>query len=175
MPTSNTDAQVRQFDTLFSPLETQEQPAWLQQASPEQRRQLHQYQVLGRLARRRATQAFAQVQSLYTYNLLDLSAKDFATVTAQVLHRVQQRRSLDEVYLTYLHYKTYTDFAYSSFCALSKTINCDTVAQSPWSVAAGLPVSVWGIFGYLLLLLIFFLAKDLNDATGLVTGTLLTI
>ena len=70
------------------------------------------------------------------------------------------------VYLTYLHYKTYTDFAYSSFCALSKTINCDTVAQSPWSVAAGLPVSVWGIFGYLLLLLIFFLAKDLNDATG---------
>ena len=102
MPTSNTDAQVRQFDTLFSPLETQEQPAWLQQASPEQRRQLHQYQGLGRLARRRATQAFAQVQSLYTYNLLDLSAKDFATVTAQVFHRVQQRRSLDEVYLTYL-------------------------------------------------------------------------
>src|SRR5690606_28693664 len=96
------DAQVRQFDTLFSPLKTQEQPAWLQQASSEQRRQLHQYQVQGRLARQRATQAFAQVQSLYTYILLYLSAKDFATVTAQVFHRVQQRRSLDEVYLTYL-------------------------------------------------------------------------
>ena len=70
------------------------------------------------------------------------------------------------VYLTYLHYKTYTDFAYSSFCALSKSINCDTVAQSPWSVAAGLPVSIWGIFSYLVLLLILSLAKKQDDSTA---------
>jgi uncharacterized membrane protein/protein-disulfide isomerase len=69
------------------------------------------------------------------------------------------------LYLVYLHYRTYTDFAYSSFCALSKSINCDTVAQSPWSVIADLPVSVWGFFGYLFYLLILFSLKKLDNTT----------
>lgn len=54
----------------------------------------------------------------------------------------------DTTYLTWSHYRNYTDIAYSSFCALSKAINCDTVSQSPWSILFGLPVALWGFFGY---------------------------
>jgi len=36
----------------------------------------------------------------------------------------------------------------ASFCAISDTVNCDKVATSPYSVALGLPVAVWGVFGF---------------------------
>ena len=52
-------------------------------------------------------------------------------------------------YLSVSHYKNYTDITYSSFCAISKAINCDTVSQSPWSILWGLPVAIWGFWGYL--------------------------
>ena len=51
-------------------------------------------------------------------------------------------------YLAYSHYRVYTDIAYSSFCAISKAINCDTVSQSPYSIFLNLPVPVWGAAGY---------------------------
>lgn len=60
------------------------------------------------------------------------------------------------VYLFQAHIKNYTDLAYQSFCAISQAINCDTVAQSPWSIFLGLPVSLWGVFAYLFLLIFFF-------------------
>ncbi|MFT5728342.1 MAG: putative membrane protein/protein-disulfide isomerase [Desulforhopalus sp.] len=53
------------------------------------------------------------------------------------------------LYLSWSHYQSYTDITYSSFCAISQTINCDTVAQSQWSIFLGLPVAVWGVIGYL--------------------------
>jgi len=54
----------------------------------------------------------------------------------------------DSVYLSISHYRIYTDIAYESFCAISKSINCDTVSQSPYSIFIGVPVPVWGIIGY---------------------------
>ncbi|MCI5124846.1 MAG: hypothetical protein D3925_10295, partial [Candidatus Electrothrix sp. AR5] len=51
-------------------------------------------------------------------------------------------------YLGLSHYRNYTDIGYSSFCAISQSINCDTVSQSPWSILLGLPVALWGILGY---------------------------
>lgn len=57
---------------------------------------------------------------------------------------------LDTVYLAFTHYRNYTDIMYSSFCAITKAINCDTVAQSPWSILFGIPVALWGVFGYLI-------------------------
>ena len=57
---------------------------------------------------------------------------------------------LNALYLWYAHYQNYTDPTYASFCAISRAINCDTVAQSPWAVIFGLPVAVWGLAGYLL-------------------------
>jgi len=51
--------------------------------------------------------------------------------------------------LTYVHYKTYTDTDYHSFCALSDAWNCQTVAVSSTSVFLRLPVSLWGLLVYL--------------------------
>ncbi len=56
--------------------------------------------------------------------------------------------------LTRIHWFVYTDLDYHSVCAVSEGVNCETVAISPYSVFAGLPVSVWGIFGYLALLIL---------------------
>ena len=64
------------------------------------------------------------------------------------------------LFLSWSHYQSYTDITYSSFCAISQTINCDTVAQSPWSILFGLPVAVWGVFGYLLFILFLIQAYE---------------
>ncbi len=53
-------------------------------------------------------------------------------------------------YLFFSHYQNYTDIGYSSFCALSKSINCDTVSQSRWSILFGLPLALWGMIAYIL-------------------------
>ena len=59
----------------------------------------------------------------------------------------------DSVYLSISHYRVYTDIGYKSFCAISRTINCDTVSQSPFSIFLDVPVPVWGIIGYVFFLL----------------------
>jgi len=68
----------------------------------------------------------------------------------------------DSLYLAVSHYRVYTDVAYQSFCAVSKAVNCDTVSQSTYSILLGMPVPVWGVIGYLFLLLLlpFALSKD---------------
>ncbi len=58
------------------------------------------------------------------------------------------------IYLAVSHYRNYTDIVYSSFCALSQSVNCDTVAQSSYSILIEVPLSVWGIFAYLLFFII---------------------
>jgi uncharacterized membrane protein/protein-disulfide isomerase len=52
------------------------------------------------------------------------------------------------LYLSVSHYRLYTDIGYASICAISKSINCDTVSQSPYAVFAGMPVPLWGVLGY---------------------------
>ena len=53
--------------------------------------------------------------------------------------------------LSRIHYFTHTDPVYKSVCAVNETVNCETVARSPYSVFFGAPVSAWGIFGYVLI------------------------
>lgn len=65
----------------------------------------------------------------------------------------------NSLYLSYLHYKNHTDISFSSFCALSKSINCDTVSQSGWSIVFGLPLAIWGTIGYILFLIVLLHAK----------------
>ena len=60
----------------------------------------------------------------------------------------------DSIYLAISHYRVYTDIGYKSFCAISRTINCDTVSQSPFSIFLDVPVPVWGIIGYSFFLLL---------------------
>jgi uncharacterized membrane protein len=54
----------------------------------------------------------------------------------------------DSIYLAISHYRVYTDIGYTSFCAISRAINCDTVSQSPYAIMLNLPVAVWGVIGY---------------------------
>jgi len=70
----------------------------------------------------------------------------------------------DSIYLSISHYRVYTDIGYRSFCAISKSINCDTVSQSPYSIFLGVPVSVWGVLGYVFFLLLLTMAAAENAA-----------
>lgn len=71
---------------------------------------------------------------------------------------------LTSIYLAYTHYKNHTDIAFSSFCAVTQAINCDTVAQSPWSILWGLPIAAWGIAGYLFFLFLLLPLRRQNDS-----------
>ncbi len=51
-------------------------------------------------------------------------------------------------WLTQLHVRVHTDPSYSSQCAISEAVNCETVAISSYSVMLGLPISVWGLLGF---------------------------
>jgi uncharacterized membrane protein/protein-disulfide isomerase len=64
----------------------------------------------------------------------------------------------DSIYLSISHYRNYTDIGYESFCALSRAINCDTVSQSPYAIFLGIPVPVWGVIGYVFVLLLLLTA-----------------
>jgi protein-disulfide isomerase/uncharacterized membrane protein len=55
---------------------------------------------------------------------------------------------LISIYLSVSHYLVHSDIGYHSFCALTKSINCDTVSQSPYSIFWNLPVAVWGVVSY---------------------------
>ncbi|WP_417908561.1 vitamin K epoxide reductase family protein [Candidatus Electronema sp. PJ] len=66
-------------------------------------------------------------------------------------------------YLALSHYRNYTDIGYSSFCAISKAINCDTVSQSSWSVLFGLPLALWGTFVYALFFILALPAQQINS------------
>jgi len=63
---------------------------------------------------------------------------------------------LDAVYLAISHYRVYVDMGYKSFCAVSKSINCDTVSQSPFSIFLDVPVPIWGVVGYALFLILLY-------------------
>jgi protein-disulfide isomerase/uncharacterized membrane protein len=73
---------------------------------------------------------------------------------------------LDSIYLSVSHHRIYTDIGYKSFCAISRAINCDTVSQSSYSIFLGLPVPVWGILGYTLLLLLLLPAGSKTTEKG---------
>jgi uncharacterized membrane protein len=62
------------------------------------------------------------------------------------------------VSLSISHYRLFTDPAYRSFCAISKSINCDTVSQSAYAVFWGVPVAAWGAYAYLSFLLLLLLS-----------------
>ena len=54
----------------------------------------------------------------------------------------------DSIYLSISHYRVYSDAGYESFCAITRSINCDTVSQSSYSIFLNVPVPIWGVIGY---------------------------
>ena len=67
---------------------------------------------------------------------------------------------VNSIYLAVSHYRVHADILYTSFCAISNSLNCDTVSQSPYSIFLGIPVPIWGIFGYGFFLLLLMFAKS---------------
>ena len=63
------------------------------------------------------------------------------------------------IYSASSHYRNYTDINYSSFCAITQAINCDTVSQSPWSILLGIPVAWWGIIFFFSMIISFYYGK----------------
>ena len=53
------------------------------------------------------------------------------------------------IYLSVLHWQVHNQPGHESFCAVSESVNCDTVALSRFSVIFDVPVSTWGILFYL--------------------------
>ncbi len=54
---------------------------------------------------------------------------------------------------TWVHHEiTHSSVGYTSFCNFSIAVNCDTVVTSPYGKLVGVPVSVWAIGFYALLL-----------------------
>jgi protein-disulfide isomerase/uncharacterized membrane protein len=78
------------------------------------------------------------------------------------------------VYLAYSHYKNYTDLQYQSFCAISNAINCDTVSQSPYSIFI-IPVPVWSLIGYTLVLLLLPFAWQIKGRDGRIWSMIMLI
>ena len=78
-------------------------------------------------------------------------------------------------YLAISHFKNYTDIGHKSFCAISKAINCDTVAQSPYSIFLGVPVSIWGIVGYFLILVILLFSLSIKENKMRALSTLMLL
>ncbi len=68
-------------------------------------------------------------------------------------------------YLTYVHVSVYTNPAFKSSCNINQSFNCETVALSSYAIIAGLPTSVWGLIGYLLLLIVGLLGWN-RSSTG---------
>lgn len=56
--------------------------------------------------------------------------------------------------LTHVHFKVKENTGPDpvSFCNISEAVNCETVAASAWSELMGVPVAVWAIFAYAVLL-----------------------
>lgn len=79
------------------------------------------------------------------------------------------------VYLAVSHYRLFSDIGYQSFCALTKSINCDTVSQSPYAVLGRMPVAVWGSFGYALLTAIVVFAAGKKGREGRLWALCLSI
>lgn len=50
--------------------------------------------------------------------------------------------------LTRVYRLARTDPDYHSFCAVTNTVNCETVAMSPYATVLGVPTSVWASAGY---------------------------
>ncbi len=63
------------------------------------------------------------------------------------------------IYLTVSHYRNYTDMTYKSFCAITKSINCDTISQSKYSIFLDIPVPIWGIIGYSVFFMLWLCAR----------------
>lgn len=66
------------------------------------------------------------------------------------------------LYGVYLHFDTSGE----GFCNVSETINCDKVNKSIYSEFLGIPVAFLGLFGYLVVFLLVFKRRSIQESLG---------
>jgi len=86
-------------------------------------------------ARREANAAKASIRNLW--------------ITASVLLLIGLALSIE---LVRLHFAATSDPSYHSYCAVNETVSCDTVTRSKYSLVFGVPMAVWGVYGYAVML-----------------------
>jgi protein-disulfide isomerase/uncharacterized membrane protein len=68
---------------------------------------------------------------------------------------------------TWVHHRvTSSHGTYTSFCSVSDTVNCDTVVTSSYGTLLGVPVSVWGLAFYAVLLVVARRAASADEETA---------
>lgn len=79
--------------------------------------------------------------------------------TVVVLAALAMVGILISMYLTHVHLQVNSGAAgdYQSFCNFGESLNCEDVAASIYSQVLGVPVSLWGLFGYIILLAVMLL------------------
>ena len=58
------------------------------------------------------------------------------------------------VELTLIHARVHANPTTRSFCTISEHVSCDKTVQSAFATFAGVPLSIWGLFAYISLLLL---------------------
>jgi protein-disulfide isomerase/uncharacterized membrane protein len=73
---------------------------------------------------------------------------------------------LVSIELTRVYYLARTDPDYHSFCAINEAFNCEVVALSPHATVFGVPLSVWGLAGYVFALIVGLSCLWAKEARG---------
>jgi uncharacterized membrane protein len=77
---------------------------------------------------------------------------------------------------SYVHYHLLTDPGYSSFCDVSATVNCTQAYLSPYGSLWGIPVALFGVFFFTLVLLLVGVAgRDGSPASEAVPAYIFAI
>jgi protein-disulfide isomerase/uncharacterized membrane protein len=56
--------------------------------------------------------------------------------------------------LVRLHFQAASNPAYHSYCSVNETVSCDAVTRSKYAVVFGVPLAIWGVYGYTAMILI---------------------
>lgn len=70
------------------------------------------------------------------------------------------------IYLTYAHDRVHRDVGWASACSVSAVVNCDVALTSPYAVAGGIPLSLWGAWFYAMLIVALVPALLPNSRTS---------
>ncbi|MBN1607656.1 MAG: hypothetical protein JW940_13545 [Polyangiaceae bacterium] len=50
--------------------------------------------------------------------------------------------------LVRLHFAAASNPAHHSYCSVNETVSCDAVTRSKYALVFGVPLAIWGVFGY---------------------------
>lgn len=73
---------------------------------------------------------------------------------------------LVSIELTRVYYLTRSDPDYHSFCAINDAFNCEVVALSSHATVLGVPLSVWGLAGYIFAFIVALSCLFTKEAIG---------